>query len=260
MRRLFVNGRVLKVYDSIDELPIVNFQKYNKYLLIDAGIGSDIDSIDAHMAKIAKLVRVDTKKALQELQNMRQNMYMITSEISPKYLAFASLIYSIDGKVVTDLSDENLKSILDELRMVKHSWLIDFVAGFKKKVETELDLYFPEDFNDVRQREAYDKVKRRTQLVLDEIINETDRSQSIEEIDLYLINMHKPSLFYGPDSVEIRYDKQFGNACLLIAERVGLDAKKMTTLEFYNALGTIKKQIDNEQKNAFKMKSRRKVR
>jgi len=40
----------------------------------------------------------NAKKALQELQNMRQNMYMVNNEISPRYLAFAALIHSIDGK------------------------------------------------------------------------------------------------------------------------------------------------------------------
>lgn len=256
MRRLLVNGKVLKVYDSIDELPIVNFQKYNKYLLIDAGIGSDVDSIDEHISRIAKLVRVDTAKAMQELQNMRQNMYMITSEISPKYMAFAALIYSIDGRVVSDLSDENLKSILNELRAVKHYWIIDFLAGFKKKVETELDLYFPEDFNNAKQKEAYDRVKRRTTLVLDAIIHGSDNSSEIEQIDSFLISMHKPSSFAGSNSAEIRYDKQFENGCLLIAERVGLDAKAMTTLQFYNAMNVIKKQIENEQKSLAKRRKR----
>jgi len=39
MKNLIVNKKVVRVYDSIDEMPIVNFQKYNKYLLIDSGIG-----------------------------------------------------------------------------------------------------------------------------------------------------------------------------------------------------------------------------
>ena len=98
MKSLLINKKIVRVYDSIDEMPIINFQKYNKYLLIDSGIGSDADDIDAHIIKIAKFIKANnSKKALQELQNMRQNMYMVNSEISPKYLAFAALIYSIDG-------------------------------------------------------------------------------------------------------------------------------------------------------------------
>ena len=77
MKSLLINKKIVRVYDSIDEMPIVNFQKYNKYLLIDSGIGSDADDIDAHIVKIAKFIKANNnKKALQELQNMRQNMYM----------------------------------------------------------------------------------------------------------------------------------------------------------------------------------------
>lgn len=110
MKSLLINKKIVRVYDSIDEMPIINFQKYNKYLLIDSGIGSDADDIDAHIVKIAKYIKSNNnRKALQELQNMRQNIYMVNSEISPKYLAFAALIYSIDGKKVDDLSDDGLK-------------------------------------------------------------------------------------------------------------------------------------------------------
>ena len=31
-----INGHVVKIYDSIEELPIINFQKYNKFMLIDS--------------------------------------------------------------------------------------------------------------------------------------------------------------------------------------------------------------------------------
>lgn len=134
MKNLLINGKIVKVYDSIDEMPIINFQKYNKYLLIDSGIGSDADDIDSHIVRIAKYIKSDdSKKALQELQNMRQNMYMVNSEISPKYLAFAALIYSIDGKKVDDLSDDGLKDILAKLKEVKHSSVINFLTWLKKK-------------------------------------------------------------------------------------------------------------------------------
>ena len=65
MKTLYINKKIVKVYDSIDEMPIVNFQKYNKYLLIDSGLGSDADDIDSHISKIAKFIKADdSKKAL----------------------------------------------------------------------------------------------------------------------------------------------------------------------------------------------------
>ena len=136
MKQMLINKKTICVYDSIDEMPIANFQKYNKYLMIDSGIGSDVDDIDAHITKIAKYIKSkDEKKALLELQNMRQSMYMVNSEISPKYLAFASLIHSIDGKEVTDLSDDGLKALLEEIKQIKHSKVIEFLFWLKKKLQ-----------------------------------------------------------------------------------------------------------------------------
>lgn len=136
MKQMLINKKTICVYDSIDEMPIANFQKYNKYLMIDSGIGSDVDDIDAHITKIAKYIKSkDEKKALLELQNMRQSMYMINSEISPKYLAFAALIHSIDGKEVTDLSDDGLKALLEEIKHIKHSKVIEFLFWLKKKLQ-----------------------------------------------------------------------------------------------------------------------------
>lgn len=137
MRTFNINKKVVKVYDSIDEMPIANYQKYNKYLLIDSGIGSDAEDIDNHIIKLAKLIKSDDKeKALAELTNLRQNIYMVNSEISPKYLAFAALIHQVDGEEVKDLSDEGLKDLLKSLSEVKHSFLDNLLTQLKKKLRT----------------------------------------------------------------------------------------------------------------------------
>lgn len=258
MKDIIINGKVVKVYDSIDEMPIINFQKYNKYLLIDSGIGSDADDIDAHIVKVAKYIKAnDNKKALQELQNMRQNMYMVNNEISPKYLAFAALIHSVNGKKTNDLSDDGLKKLLNDLKEVKHSVVIDFLLWLKKKVTSELETYFPGDFTNPKEKDAYDKLKNRTLLVLDEIINSTDNSEQIDIIDAMLLSLHIPKSFIGSESVEVKYDKQFESTCLLISQKTSMEAKKMTVLEFYNAIDNIKQQAEAEAKSLKRNNKRR---
>lgn len=257
MKSLLINKKIVRVYDSIDEMPIVNFQKYNKYLLIDSGIGSDADDIDAHIVKIAKFIKANNnKKALQELQNMRQNMYMVNNEISPKYLAFAALIHSIDGKEVNDLSDDGLKKLLQDLKDIKHSKVIDFLLWLKKKVTSELETYFPGDFVNPKEKEAYDRLKNRTLLVLDAIINDNDNTEQVELIDTMMLNMYAPKVFIGSESVEVKYDKQFESTCLLIAQKTNMDARKMTVLQFYNAIDNIKAQAEAEAKSLKKHKKR----
>lgn len=248
MKIVNINGVEIKLYDSIDEMPIVNFQKYNKLVLIDSGLGSDIDSVDERMVNLAKLIKRDLTKASQELQNLRQTMHMIVSEISPKYMAFAALIHSIDGERVTDLSDDNLKLILEKLRDVKHSIIIDFLMWVKKKLATELETYFPAEFESAKQKEVYDKLKQRTILRLQGIAYDEDNSEKINEIDEYLFSLYKPKSFIGKFSVEITHDKQFESACVLISQETNMNAKSMVVLEFYNTLENISKQAEAKSK------------
>lgn len=257
MKTLFVRGNVLKVYDSIDELPIINFQKYNKYLLIDAGLGSDVDDIDRHIVNLAKLMTSDLKKAQQELLNMRQAIVMINSEVSPRYLAFAALIYSINGQKITDLSDEGLKSILTRLQTVKHSWLLEQLAKLKKKLEFEIETFFPEDKLSPKEKESFDLIKKRTILVLKGLAKPLDYQAEVAEIDKYLMGLYQPKVFDGTKSVEVQYEKNFESSCLLIAQRTSLNPKQLTVLQFYNALEQIKQQIEAESK-AYKRHGRRK--
>ena len=248
MRTIVLRDKTIKLYDSIDELPIVNFQKYNKYILIDSGLGSDINSVDEHIVNLAKLIKSDLNKAQIELQNLRQNMHMVVSEISPKYLAFASLIHSINDEEVKDLSDENLKNIIKSLSEIKHSTLAEVLMWVKKKLISELETYFPEDFSDAREKEIYDLLKKRTLLKLKSIIDDIDCSKEIQEIDATLFSMYKPKIYNGKNSAEVKYDKQFETSCMYISQKTGMNAKSMKVLEFYNTLSVLQKQAEAEAK------------
>lgn len=249
MKTIHLNNKTIKLYDCIDELPIINFQKYNKYLLIDAGLGSDANSIDTHIVNIAKYIQKnDRAKAIQELQNLRQSMHLIVSNVSPKYMAFAALIHSIDGKKLDDLSDDNLRSIIEKLNEVPHGFITSVLFDLKKKLSTDLETYFPSEFESAKEKEAYSKLKARTILQLQEIADEIDNAERIDEIDKALFDLKKPRNFAGKTSEEIKYDKQFESACMLISQKAGMNAKKMTTLEFYSVMDNISKQLEAERK------------
>ena len=137
MKVIDTGKHVIKLYDSVDELPIGAYQRYNKFLLIDAGIGSSVDDFDAHIVKLAKLIgNNEREKAIQELQNMRQNLFMINSKVSPKYLAFAALVYSIDGKKIEAVSDDDYGELLTKIQEMPHSLLTKTLDWLKKKLQT----------------------------------------------------------------------------------------------------------------------------
>lgn len=235
-----IAGKSVRLYDSIDELPIVRFHKYNKYLLIDSGIGSDLSDIDAHIERLYRYMKHDSKEAIQELQNLRQSLYMVSMEISPKFLSFAVLVESIDGIKADDLSDEGLRKVLETLKDSPTNVVSDLVDTLKKKVDSELKLYFPAIFEDSTLKEYYDKLKIRTRVVLDSILEDKDIDEELERIDFSLLNYSKPKCFIGKESEEIKFDKQFENMCLLIGQKLNKDAKLMNVLEYYNAFDYIR--------------------
>ena len=134
MRTENINGHTLVLYNSIDEMPILNYQKYNKYLLIDAGIGPSIDAIDEKIVVVAKHIKKGDKKyAIDELTNLRLSLYMAQNEISPKLMSLIAMCYSIDGEIIADYSDENIKLLLNKLQHIKFFDLIELFNQVKKK-------------------------------------------------------------------------------------------------------------------------------
>lgn len=237
-----LNGHVIKVYDSIEELPIINFQKYNKFMLIGSIIGNDISDIDMQIIKIGKYIeRNQLDLAIKQLDNMREAMHLISQEISPKYLAFAALIAELDGEKITDLSDSNLTEVLSRINTVRKKFIDLILEQFKKKVDTELGVYFPKSQNDAYIKELYSKFKRKVLLELDSIIEDTTDYIAIAELNDDLILSSKPKVFSGPNSFEIKNDKQFNELCLIISKSLNVEVKKLTVFEFYNALEYLEK-------------------
>lgn len=237
-----INGHVVKVYDSIEELPIINFQKYNKFMLIDSVIGSDIADIDVSVLKVLKYIQQgDTDMAVKQLDNMRNAMHLVAQEISPKYLAFTALLAEIDGKPITDVSDSNLMSILEVLNTERKYFIDAVLLQFKKKIDVELGTYFPKSQNSAYTKELYSKLKDRVILELDGILKDICDYEAIDRIDTALLLSSKPKVFSGPDSFEIKNDKQFNDLCLTISKSLSVDVKKLTVFEFYNAIDYIEK-------------------
>lgn len=111
-----VGKHTITMYESMDEMPIKNFNKLNKYLLIESGIGSNISDFDKHLSKLLIMIEAgDKQKAIDLVDNMRQLFWKIINEDNVGHLAFCCFIHSIDGVALTDLSETNLKKVLEDL-------------------------------------------------------------------------------------------------------------------------------------------------
>lgn len=129
-----INKHKVELYDSIDNMPIVNFHLFNKFMLIDSGIGSNFSDIDSHIVRIAKLINKDKALAIQELQNMRQLMHMITENINPKLMSFACFIHSIDGNKFYDLTDTGILNVINKINGEKVGTIDNLLTKLKKKL------------------------------------------------------------------------------------------------------------------------------
>lgn len=103
------------LYDDIDNMPIDVFSKFNKYLMIDANIGSTLQDIDHnHIATLYRLAG-NKEKTILQLNNFRQLINLLLNEINPVQYAFGCLVYSINGVTTTDLSDNGIRDTLSKL-------------------------------------------------------------------------------------------------------------------------------------------------
>ena len=106
----------VEFYDSIDSLPFARFNSLNKFVMLDAELGSDVIAFDQKISKIFQFLGKEmTKEATGELYNLRNTYHNVMTENNVRGLAFACLIRKIDGEKIEDYSVENLKVVLDKL-------------------------------------------------------------------------------------------------------------------------------------------------
>lgn len=248
MRTTEIGGHKVEIYDGIDQLPILRFHAFNKMLLIDAGIGSNLADFDNHIERVTRFMQAgDNDNAAKELANMRQNVYMIQQGVSPEHLAFAALVKSIDGEPCDDITTDGLTRTLETLREATRQEIAAETEAAKKKIEEEVRLYFPKTADDTEVKEYYDLLRKRTLLQIDIICNgETDEKvRQMEELTTRLITSDKPKTYSGSESAEIHHDKSFEDMCIVIAKELNVNAKTMTVLEYYNAVEFIKEMQRN---------------
>lgn len=140
MKEINHNGNRIEIYDSIEDRPSYRHMNFNKNMMIESGIGSDLSSFDRKLALISAHIQKDNKdEAIQEMENMRQNLAFVMGNVSPKMIAFCYLIHSINGKTVGVMNDDKAQKLIDDvLNKVKVGWLDKILESVKKKTSLSL--------------------------------------------------------------------------------------------------------------------------
>lgn len=146
MKEVKINGGIeIKFYDSIKELPILRYHEFQKAALQDSGIGSDMTAVSAHLSLLHKFLNADKKgQAMRETINLHNNLFFMLEGVNIKSFCFAAMIFSINGKPLNDISEENVKRVIKHLS--KNGLTIglveDTVEEIKKKLISNFDPSF----------------------------------------------------------------------------------------------------------------------
>lgn len=138
MRSVKIGKLNLVLYDGIEEIPAYNFSRYNFFLMLDSGIGGDLDAIAQRISNMQRLAKNgDYEKYEIESNNLFQSFAFIIENTTPEHLSFVPWIASINGEKITDLSDDAVKAILKRISKegLNVGFLRKFLSEIKKKFQ-----------------------------------------------------------------------------------------------------------------------------
>jgi len=255
-----IGRHTVEFYGAVDELPIVRFHKYQKALLIDAGIGGDIAALDQRLEKTRRyLMAGKGEDAQRELANLRQCVYLVQGEINPRHRAFAALVRKVDGEEFPEASDEAIERILALLADAPVGELDGQLLAVKKKIEAELTLYFPKVFDSPETKEYFDILKRRTQTQLELLASgiNPEGNGDIDALTTALMTLYPAKVYDGPDGEEVRADRNFEDICLVLSEQLHISPKSCSVFEFYSAYDFAQRRAKEAEKVQKRVKSAR---
>lgn len=116
MKKVKFGDVELELYDSIHNLPPHRESQLNYFLLSDSGIGATFKDFDSHISNIQFAAYQENKDDLAlAIENLKLNFISMLSKYNPKHLAWVCMVHSINGELITDISEDNLSKIATEL-------------------------------------------------------------------------------------------------------------------------------------------------
>lgn len=235
MKTILTNGHKFRFYDDISELPVSQFHRYSKYVLVDSGIGDSIESIDQHITKIAEFMGRDMKKARQELLNLRQCLYLVATEQDLSHKSLMCLVASVDGKKWDDFSDSGIDELYRMANGERECVFIELRKEVCQRIDNDLKTYFPSIFDEAVEKNYLDLLRKRALLQLSHIIEGKDTTEEFEALTSDILRYSHPQSFMGEKNAEVEFDKKFEDMCLAMSEEYGGRVKGYSVMEFYSA-------------------------
>lgn len=125
----------IELYDSVHNLGVLRFQKFNKYLMQSIEVGNTFADFDRLTAKTIQFLEKEMyPEAIKQMENRRQSVFNAYNEFTPSGKALAILVKRINDRVFEDFSPDALDRILIRLDKIGFSYgeAIDKVSEVKK--------------------------------------------------------------------------------------------------------------------------------
>lgn len=130
-------GGVFTLMTNPRHLPETRRIEFECYRIIESGIGAGMADVDRHFDTfIALLNGKKYDDLLPAINNLRFLFFgMLNKQITPRSLALACLVDSVDGEPVNDLSEKGLESVVNRLSAmgINDEIIADLFDDSKKK-------------------------------------------------------------------------------------------------------------------------------
>ena len=161
----------VELYDSMHDLGILRFQRFNKYQMNAIEIGSNFDDYDKRTAKTYQFLQKGmVAEAMQELNNRRMTVYAAFEEFTPTGKALAILVKRIDKRMFTDYSNSTLDIVIKRLDEIGFSYemAITNLNAVKKKSKRNVKSIFQDLFQKARtvKKQSFVSIGLMTSLII----------------------------------------------------------------------------------------------
>lgn len=235
----------IEIFDSIHNLPILRFQRFNKYQMIASEVGNTFADYDQRTLKALQFLQKGMKdEAIQELENRRQTVFNAFNEFTPVGKSFAILVKRIDNVVYDTFSPDDLDRCLLHLEKIGLGTkeAIETLQEVKKKIETELVVYYPEFFPKNGNKEQTALRVRRVNLMLDSIINQEVKEDQIFNVEKEILETDKPNIWnvWKKGNMERVLEVEFQKFAISVVEKSKQPLDTLTTFTFYATVEHLK--------------------
>lgn len=245
----------VELYDSIHNLPILRFQRFNKYQMQSIEIGSTFQDYDRLSTKITQFVQKSMRdEALLELENRRQTVFNALNEFSPVGRCFAVLIKRIDGiRYDEGFSPNDLDRVLEHCERIGLGMDVSMekLTEVKKKIETELVVYYPKRFPKNGNRHQTSLRIQRMDVMLDQIIEQgSDQSGNIFNIEKEILENDRPNVWnvWSDGNMERVLEVDFRKYAVAVMEHSSETIEKISTFSFYATVEHLEEKFTNSKK------------